>query len=115
MTATRYRGQWYVDVRVNVPGQGRRRIRRRSPVQTKKGAEAYERQLVEAALSTSTRCDDRPFDEYAIEFLTTYAVANNKFSSVASKESILRVHLLPAFGDVLLLVIRQCRPPGRRG
>jgi hypothetical protein len=41
-----------VDVYVNVPSQGVRRIRRRSPIQTRKGAEAYERELIEAALST---------------------------------------------------------------
>lgn len=107
MVATKYRGKWYVDVRVDVPGRGRRRIRRRSPVQTRKGTEAYERQLVEAALSTSTRCDARRFDEYAIEFLTTYAAANNKFSSVVSKESILRVHLIPAFGELELGEIKR--------
>jgi len=38
-----------VDVYVDVPRQGVRRIRRRSPLQTKKGTEAYERELIEAA------------------------------------------------------------------
>jgi hypothetical protein len=49
MPVTKYRGKYYVDVYVDVPTQGVRRIRRRSPLQTKKGAEAYERELIEAA------------------------------------------------------------------
>ncbi|MEM9494190.1 MAG: site-specific integrase, partial [Myxococcota bacterium] len=102
MAVTKYRDEWYVDVGVNVPGKGRQRIRRRSPVQTKKGAVAYERVLIEDALSTSKHCEPRKFDSYAVEFLETYAATNNKFSSVVSKESILRVHLVPAFGNLEL-------------
>ena len=103
MPPKKYRGRWYVDVIVNVPGEGPRRIRRKSPVQTRKGAQAYERQLVEAALSTSTRStQERRFEEFSVEFLATYVAANNKYSEAMSKESILRVHLVPAFGDRLL-------------
>lgn len=98
MPVTRYRGKYYVDVYVEVPGQGVRRIRRQSPVQTKKGTEAYERQLVEAALSTSTRSrEGRRFAEFAVEYLGTFCAANNKFATLEAKESILRVHLLPEF------------------
>lgn len=92
-----------MDVWVDVPAEGRRRIRRRSPIQTKKGAEAYERQLLEVALSTSTPSrPERRFNEYAVEFLETYAATNNKISEVTAKESILRVHLLPALGELTL-------------
>jgi integrase len=106
MPASKYRGAWYVDVYVNIPGQEPRRIRRRSPVQTKKGTEAYERQLIEAALSTSMPSrEERRFDEFAVEWLKTYCVANNKYASVEAKESILRVHLIPTFGECTLSAI----------
>lgn len=99
MPATKFRGKWYVDVWVNLPGQGRRRLRRQSPIQTKKATEAYERKLLEDVLSTSTPSVERRFSEFSVEFLQTYAAANNKFSEVVAKESILRVHLIPAFGE----------------
>jgi len=102
MPATKFRGKWYVDAWINVPGQGRQRIRRLSPVQTRRGAEQHERQLVESALSTSTPCVERRFDEYAVEFLKTYAITNNKLAEVESKEMILRVHLIPFFGEHLI-------------
>ena len=102
MPVTRLRNKWYVDTWLNVPGEGRRRLRRQSPVQTRRGAELYERQLVEAALSTLPRYEERRFDEYAVEFLKTYAVTNNKLSKVESKESILRLHLIPFFGRLLI-------------
>ena len=99
MPVTRYRGKYYVDVYVEVPSQGVRRIRRRSPVQTKRGAEAYERQLVEAALSTSTRSQqERGFAEFAVEYLEKFCAANDKYATLEAKESILRVHLIPEFG-----------------
>ena len=102
MPGTKFRGKWYVDTWINVPGEGRRRIRRLSPVQTRRGAEEYERKLVEDALSTSTPCVERRFDEYAIDFLKTYAVTNNKYSELESKEQIFRNHLIPFFGRALL-------------
>lgn len=39
------------------------------------------------------------FSAFAERFMSTYAVTNNKPSENCSKESILRVHLLPEFGD----------------
>jgi len=95
-----------VDVRIEIPGQGMKRIRRKSPVQTRRGAAAFERQLFEDALSTSMKShQERRYDEHAIEFLKTYVAANNKYASLLTKESILRVHLLPAFGRLLLTEI----------
>jgi len=103
MPVTRYRGSYYVDVYVDVPSQGVRRIRRRSPIQTRKGSEAYERELIEAALSTSTRSrEERRLDDFAVEFLKSYCAANNKYATLEAKESILRVHLIPEFGSLPL-------------
>jgi integrase len=48
---------------------------------------------------------EKRFGEFGIEFLKTYATANNKLSEVETKERILRVHLIPAFGDLLLAEI----------
>ena len=104
MPARKINGKWHVDVWIDLPGQGRRRLRRRSPHRTKRETEEFERQLVSDALSTSRRSDEteRRFHEFALEFLTTYAMANNKHSEVVAKESILRVHLIPAFGEARL-------------
>ena len=92
-----------MDVYVDVPRQGVRRIRRRSPIQTKKGTEAYERELIEAALSTSTPSrEERRLADFAVEFLTSYCAANNKYATLEAKESILRVHLIPEMGTLFL-------------
>src|SRR6266849_10919645 len=100
MPVTKYRGQYYVDVYVDVPSQGVRRLRRRSPIQTRKGAVAYERELIEAALSTSMRSrEERRLADFAIEYLKTYCASNNKYATLEAKESILRVHIIPALGD----------------
>lgn len=100
MPAKKYRGKWCADVIVEIPGQGRKRLRRKSPIQTRRGAEQYANLLAESALSTSTPFDsERRFSEHAVDFLENYAVANNKFSEVSTKEVILRVHLVPALGD----------------
>lgn len=103
MPVTRYRGSYYVDVYVDVPSQGVRRIRRRSPIQTRKGSEVYERELIEAALSTSTPSrEERSLADFAVEFLKSYCAANNKYATLEAKESILRVHLIPELGTLLL-------------
>ena len=103
MPVTKFRGKYYVDVYVDVPSQGVRRIRRRSPIQTRRGAEAYERELIEVALSTSMPSrEERRLADFAVEFLETYCAANNKYASIEAKESILRVHLIPEMGKLLL-------------
>lgn len=67
-----------------------------APIQTRKGSEAYEREFIEAALSTSTRSrEERRLDEFAVDFLKAYRAAKNKYATLEAKESILRVHLIP--------------------
>jgi len=102
MPARKIRGVWYVDVRIDVPGEGRQRFRKRSPFQTKKGTEKFEREFVEDVCLILNEPEERSFEDYAKDFLKTYAVANNKHSEVVTKESILRVHLIPAFGQYQL-------------
>lgn len=94
-------GHWWADRWVNVPGQGRQRIRRKSPIDTKKAAAEYEDKLVADALSISKPSSPN-FEAFAKDFLRLYAANNNKFSELESKESVLRTHLIPAFGHLAL-------------
>lgn len=104
MTAKR-RGKWHVDFAL----PNGRRIRRVAEKQTRRGAEAEEAQLRAELLaslsSTSKKSDEREevrFTDFSVEWLKTYAVTNNKYSTVVSKEQILRCHLIPAFGQLRL-------------
>ena len=80
------------------------RIRARSPSNTKRAAQEYERKLIEEALARAANPSpaERRFDEFAEDFMKTYATANNKPSEVDSKQRILNEHLLPNFGPLLL-------------
>jgi integrase len=94
---------WYVDFVFLHPDGRKDRIRRRSPVQTRRGAEAYERQIQQEMLNKKPERKPRrrevpTFEKFADEFMQGYAHTNNKPSEVASKESILRIHILPRFG-----------------
>jgi len=92
-----------VDVDFKHPDGRRERIRRVSPVQTRRGAEDYERQIRNALLAgTFGREEVAPaptLAEFADEFLSKYVKTNNKPSEVASKEMTIRVHLKPAMGS----------------
>lgn len=72
-------------------------------VNTKAGAEAKERRDVEELKNPKPKPAPEPaapttFATYAATFMATHAVHYNKASERASKESILRCHLLPEFG-----------------
>jgi len=115
--AVRRRGKgWFVDATITLPGGGKpHRIRKNAPGTTKREALAFEVQLVEATLSTLTQSetgsssarDERRYSDFAVEFLTMYAAGKNKHSELVSKESILRVHLVPYFGTYLLSEIDE--------
>jgi integrase len=94
--------KWIIDFWLVDPDGDRVRFRKTSPYQTKKESEELERQLIEDVSSTWTQPEERRYEDHAVEFLKTYAVANNKYSEVVTKESILRVHLIPAFGHLML-------------
>ncbi len=100
------RNHWMVDVKFKYPNGRVKRVRKVSPVQTRRGAEAYERDLRAALLNGTFGRKEKPksptLAEFSVEFLETYAKTNNKPSEVAGKESILRVHLLPAMGKLRL-------------
>jgi hypothetical protein len=63
-------------------------------------AEQYERELRQALLdgSRKERREAPRFAAFVEEYLQTYAEPNNKYSTVISKKSIFKHHLVPAFG-----------------
>ncbi len=94
-------GTWIVDCWIEIPGKGRERIRKKSPIQTKKGALLFEAELLESALSKS---DPEPepraevtFQEYAKQFLEQHVRVHHKYSTLVSYESALSQHLVPFF------------------
>lgn len=86
------------------------RIRKRSPVQTRRGAEAYEREVRNALLQGTYRREEtepegqqtapRPprFDTFSDQYLRAWATPRNKRSTLQDKKSHLRKRLGPRFG-----------------
>lgn len=98
---------WWVDVKFRHPDGHVERVRKASPVDTRRGAEQYERDLRHALLNGTFGKEDRQEEriltlkEFAPRFLT-YSENNNKASTVAAKQQLLKTHLLPAFGRLPL-------------
>lgn len=90
---------------VRADGSKAPRVRKVSPVQTKRGAEEYERQLRQALLAkTFAREVQSPkvaptLSTFSKDFIETYAMTNNKPSEVEAKRVSFRLHLLPALGQ----------------
>ncbi|CAM4063886.1 tyrosine-type recombinase/integrase [Corallococcus exiguus] len=100
---------WWVDVKYQHPDGRVERVRKASPVNTRRGAEEYERQIRHALLTGTfgkeqTERKRVTLAEFAPRFIT-YSENNNKYSSVISKKQILDDHILPFFGEKLLDVI----------
>ncbi|RKH64287.1 tyrosine-type recombinase/integrase [Corallococcus aberystwythensis] len=99
---------WWVDVKYQHPSGKVERVRKASPINTRRGAEEYERQ-VRHALLTGTFGKEKQhepgriltFGEFVPRFIT-YSENNNKYSSVVTKRQILDDHLLPAFANTPL-------------
>lgn len=107
MAARKIDGKWYADFRFQHADGSVERVRTRSPVQSKAGAEEFERQLRARLLSPSRAIKEVPkFAAYADEFMKTYVIANNKPSEREAKACILKHHLLPAFGELSLDAIK---------
>ncbi|WP_342378123.1 tyrosine-type recombinase/integrase [Myxococcus stipitatus] len=103
-----------MDVKYQHPDGRVERIRKASPLNTRRGAEEYERQ-VRHALLTGTfgkekeqekKGEEAPLTlaKFVPRFMT-YSENNNKYSSVVTKRQILDDHLTPAFGDMALVAI----------
>jgi integrase len=93
--------RWVVDLLVHLPGQPPRRVRDFSPVNTRRGAEAHERQLREALLAGTYDMKEVravPTLEAFQERFISYSEVNNKPATVYEKRWVLKLHLIPAFG-----------------
>ena len=100
------RGGWEVDVRIVLPDGRRRRDRRRAPVTSKTAAlrwgQARERELLihRPATPPQPRKEVPTLQAFTERFLDGHARANRqKPSSIAAKQTILRVHLIPRLGS----------------
>ncbi len=106
MVVRRIKGELWIDVYVRQPGRKPRRLRRRSPVQTQKGAAAFERQTLEQEYSLGGRTA-RTVADFAIDDFANYCRANNSSAEYDRKEKAMRGHLLPAFGELYLADVQQ--------
>ncbi len=105
------RGRWRYRKTINLPGGRKERISGTPILNTRVAAEIAEREHILRLLSAPATPPVLPkevpiFAKFAEEFMATYSEANNKPSEVHSKRTILKNHLLPAFGGVKLDVIQ---------
>ena len=108
-------GGWEADIRVLLPDGSVIRERKKAPTESKSAAqrwaEARERVLLTQGKPKPIRKEEvsekTTLKQFAARFLERYAKANRlKPSGIASKRTILDVHLIPAFGDRTLDAIR---------
>jgi integrase len=100
---------WVVDFVFQHADGKSSRVRRRSPVQTRRGAEDYERQLRQELLNpTPVRKEVPTFARFVAErWLPVYpGAAGNRPSTVHEKESHVRLYLNPALGSLRLDAVR---------
>ncbi|RJO73119.1 MAG: site-specific integrase [Myxococcales bacterium] len=106
MTVRKRNKKYLVDFWFTHPDGRRERIRKASPVDSRRGAEQYERELQQRLLDGSTGNQKEvkvpTLKEFEAEFMENYALAHNKPSEVTAKRTILRHHLIPSFGDLPL-------------
>jgi integrase len=103
------RDGWEVEIRVLLPDGTRVRERRKSPVSTKSGSKRWGERRERLLIEERPKPEPEPSEpreevptlaEFAQRFLENHAQANRqKPSTVASKETILRVHLIPILGS----------------
>lgn len=120
---------WWIDFQFDDT-----RYRKRSPLNTKGGAQDFEIVLRSelARHGSLERLEPAPtppqvvtFAEFAERWMLTYVAVNNKWSEQCNKRSVLRANLLPAFGDrpldaitsavVERFKVEQLRRRGRAG
>ncbi len=100
---------WWVDVKFQHPDGHIERVRKASPVDTRRGADQYEREVRLALLGGTYGQEESEriptLKEFVPRFMV-YSENNNKLSTVATKRAILERHLVPAFGNTPLDRIR---------
>ena len=97
-------GDWRYRKRVRLSDGTRARIEGTPSLNTKLAAETAERAHIERILrgEPEKKQEVPTFKDFAADFMSSYARANNKPSEQASKVSILNQHLLPVFGRTRL-------------
>lgn len=105
--------RWVADVDFQHPDGRRERVRKTPRVQTRVGAERLEREIRSKfelpQQNTSATRVVPTLHTFWLEFLANHVRVNNKPSEQAAKMSIMRHHLLPAFGELRLHEITQKR------
>ncbi|MGH7283566.1 MAG: hypothetical protein ACRELY_18725, partial [Polyangiaceae bacterium] len=97
--------RWYVDFVFKHPDGRKKRVREISPVQTKLGAEEYERKRRSELLNPSPIKKEYPTLARFVEdqWWGTYpAAAKNRPSTIREKRKHLDLHILPVLGAVRL-------------
>ena len=106
MSIRKTHGAWWVDFRFS-----RIRYRKRSPDNTRAGAQAYEallrQRLARGEPIVGERVEVPTFKEFSQKWFEVYVKNNNKPSEQLTKERILRVHLVPFFGRFKLDSIKN--------
>jgi integrase len=102
----RVREAWLVDIVFTHPDGRKERVKRFSPVKTRRGAEQYERDIRQSLLTGTfgkehTEKKVPTLREYEEQFLV-WSRNNNKPSQVHANRLTLKNHLIPAFGSFKL-------------
>jgi integrase len=100
----RVRKRWIIHIEYTHPDGRHDSIRENSPVDTRRGAEARERQIrEELAAGTYGKEAERvqTLEEFTSDFIT-YSKTRNKTTTVEEKERTLEQHLVPAMGTLPL-------------
>src|SRR5262249_28155708 len=87
---------WWADFRAN-----HTRYRRRSPENSRAGAQAYEaalRQKLARGESLTNAAEGQTFEQFASKWYEDYVVPNNKYSEQQTKKYVLSSSLIPFFG-----------------
>src|SRR4051812_12039944 len=108
VTVRPYRkGGWEVDILTRLPNGKRHRERCKAPLKAKSAAQRWgedrERHLLIHGPSVQKMKEVPTFEEFAPRFLRDHAQANRqKPSGIASKETIIRIHLVASVGTIRL-------------
>lgn len=106
MAVRKIKKSWWVDFRTS-----HTRHRKRSPENTKAGAEAYEA-VLRAKLARGEPIDkaaqvakELTFEQFVPQWFEDYVLPNNKFSEQRGKRGALKNYLVPFFGKLLITEI----------
>src|SRR3989338_502541 len=93
---------WYADIRF-----GGKRYRKKSPEDSRKGAEAFGHLLMQKLLSGELlekpkAEEEKFFEDFIKEWFKLHVLVNCKYSDQLTKTSVVRIHLVPFFGMMKL-------------